>query len=569
MVDTDRLVLRAGVSSVPGGRAENQDIAGFFEPPPGAALSGYVAAVADGMGGTKGGRQAAALCLQGFLDGYYGLSETLGVEPRAARALGAINRWLYATGRQDPALAQLGTTFSALILHQRRAHLIHVGDCRIYRLRGQCLEQLTHDHTLRGPGRDHILYRAVGLEPELRADGAVFALEPHDRFLLCSDGLHGVLRPPELARALRQRASPEATAAALTAEALRQGGQDNITALVVDVIRLPAADRDALREALDTLPLLDLPRSGETVDGFRLLRPLAAGRYSVLFQALDVRTGADLVLKFPHPRIAAERDQRTAFLREAWIAAQVKNPWVAEVIELPPGRQTRLYAVLPYYPGVTLERRLSRKPPLTLAQGVALALQLCKAVQALHRHGIVHRDIKPDNILLTEDGGLKLLDLGSARLPAWDEHEPVPGTPSYMAPELFEGQRGSVASDIFALGVTLYRMFAAGAYPYGELEPFTTPRFGKPKPLTLHRPDLPAWLDLVVARAIALEPERRYADAQELAYELEAGLAHGGSSAPSPPRSLYERDPLLFWQLLAWLLFGLLLICLYRLATHP
>ena len=92
---------------------------------------------------------------------------------------------------------------------------------------------------------------------------------------------------------------------------------------------------------------------------------------------------------------------------------------MAEILEQPPGRQTRLYSVMPYYPGVTLEHRLARHVPIALEPGIDVAQKLCKAVHALHRQQVVHRDIKPDNILLPDDGGLKLLDLGIARLPAW------------------------------------------------------------------------------------------------------------------------------------------------------
>jgi serine/threonine protein kinase len=96
-----------------------------------------------------------------------------------------------------------------------------------------------------------------------------------------------------------------------------------------------------------------------------------------------------------------------------------------------------------------------------------------------------HRDIKPENMILTSDGGLKLVDLGVARLPHLDtarEVDHVPGTASYRAPEMFDGNRGAEQTDIFALGVTLYRMFSGGSYPYGEIEPFIRPRQGKAEP---------------------------------------------------------------------------------------
>ena len=105
-----------------------------------------------------------------------------------------------------------------------------------------------------------------------------------------------------------------------------------------------------------------------------------------------------------------------------------------------------------------------------------IAIKLTKAVAALHRAGIIHRDIKPENIMLETDGGLKLIDLGVARLRQFDEGESleVPGTRSYMAPELFAGTPADESADIFALGVTIYRMFTGGAYPYGEVEAFSS-----------------------------------------------------------------------------------------------
>lgn len=560
----EELTVQAALVSFQGRRADNQDFGGFTCPTtPDLALLGVVAVVADGVGGTKGGRVAAEVCVQTFLDAFYGLSETLSVEQRAARGLAAANRWIHAQGHSDPALAGMATTFSALILRNRQAHVIHVGDSRVYRLRGNVLERLTEDHTLRSPGMEHILHRAVGIERNLCADFVTHTLEAHDRFLLCSDGLHTALRDGEIRAVLLERMSPERSAEVLAETAIERGSHDNVTALVVDVLTLPAPNHLVLRNTIGVLPLLELPSPGDTVDGFHLQEVISRGRYSSLFLASDRQQGRTVVLKFPHPRVATEREYHDAFLREAWIGARVRSPWVMEVIELPPGRQTRLYSVLPYYAGTTLERLIERAwIPVTLEEGVRLALQLCRAVHALHRQHIIHRDIKPENILVLEGGDLKLLDLGVARLPAWEEdlEEPIPGTPSYMAPEQFLGERGSEASDLFAVGVTLYRLFARGAYPYGEIEPFTHPRFrSQPKSLAVHRPDLPIWLDAVLARALAVRPEDRYGDILELAYDLEHGLAKGGQ-VRSTKVSLYERNPLGFWKCVALVLFIVLVI---------
>ena len=119
-------------------------------------------------------------------------------------------------------------------------------------------------------------------------------------------------------------------------------------------------------------------------------------------------------------------------------------------------------------PFETLEQRLKHPPQLSLTEGIGIATKLARAVATLHRAGIIHRDIKPDNVILLKTGGLRLVDLGVARVPLLEDFpaQDIPGTASYMAPELFGGRPGDEFSDLYALGVTVYRMFTA-AYPYG------------------------------------------------------------------------------------------------------
>src|SRR4029079_11326167 len=118
--------------------------------------------------------------------------------------------------------------------------------------------------------------------------------------------------------------------------------------------------------------------------------------------------------------------------------------------ELPAERRSCVYGALPNYSGETLEQRLLRRPPMTLAAGLDIAIKLAKAVAALHRAGVVHRDIKPENVILQPDGGLKLIDLGVARLPHIEDFpaSSIPGTPSYMAPELVDGPMGNMSGNV-------------------------------------------------------------------------------------------------------------------------
>src|SRR5580658_10031822 len=154
-----------GFASKAGPRRNNEDFAGALI---GAELpeprQEVVAAIADGIGGAKGGRVAAETAVRGFLDGFCDLPETMEVQRAGARIVSALNGWINAMGRQDPDLAGLGCTFTALVLRGRVAHLLHVGDTRAYRLSGGRLTVLTVDHVRDdGTGRSHTITRALGV----------------------------------------------------------------------------------------------------------------------------------------------------------------------------------------------------------------------------------------------------------------------------------------------------------------------------------------------------------------------------------------------------------------------
>ncbi|OGI50109.1 MAG: protein phosphatase [Candidatus Muproteobacteria bacterium RIFCSPHIGHO2_12_FULL_60_33] len=555
----NQLEVRFGQASEQGRRETNDDFASVREHD-GSART-VVAAIADGVSGA-GGRPAAETTVRGFLDGFPSEPVTLSVERAASRVLAALNRWVHAQGQQDVLRRGMSTTFTAAILRGRRLHSVHVGDTRTYRLRDGALTLLTRDHTRDHPDLRHVLVRAVGLEETVRADYSAWDLIPHDRYLLCCDGVHATLKNDRLQQLLAERTAPDEVASRIVTAAIEAGSHDNATAVVLDVLAVPAADRLDLEALVADLPILELPKVGEAVDGFHLEEQVSDGRYSRLFRAKDTVNQREVIVKFPHPRVIAEAAYRNAFVREAWVASQVRSPYVSEVIELPTGRQTRLYSVMPYYSGETLEHRLKRAPRVTFEEGVRIGILLAKAVYALNRRYIVHRDIKPDNVMLATDGSLRLLDLGVARLPGLEAapDDAIPGTPSYMAPELFDGQAGDERSDLYALGVTLYRLFS-GHYPYGEVEAFSRPRFAKRIPLSQYRPDLPAWLDALLARATAVDPAQRFGDAMELAIELEHSLAHAPRVVVQR-QSLYERNPLRFWKIVSLLLFATLLVVL-------
>ncbi len=552
-----------GFASEKGPRERNEDfggaVFGWELPEP---RRDVVAAIADGIGGAKGGRIAAETAVRGFLDGFCDLPETVEVRRGGARIATSLNGWMHSLARQDPALAGMGCTFTGLVLRGRIAHILHVGDTRAYRLSGERLTLLTTDHVREeGARRSHVLTRALGIETEVRLDYASQPLALHDRLMLCSDGVHGFLTDEMIADILRERSGPEDTAKELVRAALDRGSDDNCTALVLDVVQLPTAASADIGSAIMQLPLIATPIEGETVDGYVLKVLLSDGRYSRLFGALDEVEGGEVALKFPKPQVAAVATYHAAFVREAWVGAHVQSPWVGRIIEMPPGRQTCLYTVMPLYQGELLETRLARRPAIGLEEGRGVAVKLARAAAALHRVDIVHRDIKPDNIILEANGSLKLLDLGVVRVPGLEDFPPehIPGTPAYMAPEMFSGEPGNVQTDIYSLGVTLFRAFT-GEYPYGNADAVSQPRRTRAKELCALRPDLPAWLQAALGRAIALDPAQRFRDMGEFAVEMEAGPQRAQASI-GRPLTLLERAPVQFWQGVAALL-GLAVLAL-------
>ena len=554
------LVVAVGFASLTGPRAENQDFGGVYL---GSALErarhGLIAAVADGVSGGKAGRVAAELAVRALVEGFYAQPDTIGPARAMQIALAAYNRWLHTQGRGE-VMAGSASTFTALALRGRRAHLVHVGDSRAWRFSGERLTCLTADHVRPEPDLNHVLIRALGIEPELRLDHADIELAEHDRLLLTSDGVHGVLSAAKIAAILAENASAEASAHLLVDTAIEAGGRDNATALVLDIVHLPAPDHDGILAGLSALPFVEPPRPGESIDGFRAEALLSEGRHAVLLTAIDTEDGCRVVIKFPRREILSDRGLRLAFAREMLLAQRISSPFLLAAHPVRPYRQSALYGVQPFLAGETMAQRMERGLP-PLKAGLDAAIKLTRAVAALHRLEVVHRDLKPANAILTPDGGLKLIDLGVARLPRVEDFrvDEIPGTPGFMAPEQFEGNAGDALTDQFALGVTLYRWFT-GKWPYGEQEAFQRPRFGRVAPPSLHRTGIPSWLDDAILTAIQPDRVARFGDTIELLRALEGG----GSLELGPRRSLplIERSPERFWQLVSALLCAALIAVL-------
>lgn len=547
-----RLQASLGYSSLTGPRPRNEDFCGAVTPE-GAELDvkGILAVVADGVGGHANGREASEYTVRGLLSDYYATPETWAVNKSLDTVLASLNRWLISHAARTREAAGMATTLSAVVLRGRRYYLAHVGDSRIYRLRAGKLEQLSTDHVWEHPELKNVLSRAVGLDAHLSVDYADGELEAGDVFALMSDGVWGQLGDRKIADILRTEHDPQDAAARLAMSAEDGGSQDNCTALVLRVETLPA---DKLRDNIARLQHLPLPprlKIGQTLDGLTVDAILHESIATLLYRVRDEQ-GQPRVLKTLQPE-HDDPEAAAALAHEEWLARRVNDSWFPQVIPSP--QRSHLYYLMSWHDGATLKARLDSGHRFGAGEAVDLGERILKGVASLHRLSIVHRDIKPDNLHLDAEGRLRILDLGVAASDATAEGQKFeeinnPGTPSYMAPELYGAKTvaANEQTDLYAIGVTLYELLTR-KYPYGEIEPFQNPRFGDPVPPTRYRPDIPDWLEAVLLKAVAREPKARFETAEEFLLALERGARRPLVVPRKSP--LLERDPQLGLKLLA------------------
>ncbi|AYG44217.1 bifunctional protein-serine/threonine kinase/phosphatase [Pseudomonas sp. Leaf58] len=551
------LQLSFAQASATGPREENQDALRLVTPAPELAASkGYLFALADGVSQCADGGLAARASLQALALDYYATPATWSVAQALDRLLLAQNRWLRAQGSGQPLL----TTLSALVLRGRRFTLAHVGDCRVYRWHEGRLHCLSEDHVWDQPGMQHVLKRALGLDQHLLVDYLEGELQPGECFLLLSDGVWASLGDQHIQAVLREQPDLQLAADTLVASAHLNGSQDNASALLVQVDQLGTANLGDTLAQLQQWPVPGPLREGQVIDGWQAETLLSHSRQSLLYRVRDGQGQPWLLKTLPAVR-EQEPGAAQALLLEEWFLRRVTGRHFPELH--PASQRQHLYYVMREYPGQSLAALLAEHGPLPLPQWLELARQLLQAVGVLHRRNLLHRDIKPENLHLGRDGQLRLLDFGLAYCPGLSEdpqHE-LPGTPSYIAPEAFDGHPPGPRQDLYAVGVTLYHLLT-GHYPYGEVEAFQRPRFGLPVNAARYRPDLPEWLQHNLQQALAADPAQRFETAEHWLLQLERG---DRQELPSRPRPLLEREPLKVWRSLALLSLLLNLILLLTL----
>jgi len=540
----------------------------------------YLLAVADGLGGVDGyeGGAIASSTVINALRRFDAPAADTELPKILARAFPQANLALLQALSARPGIGRMGTSLTAMLWNGTdRFAIAHIGDSRAYLLRDGVLFQITADHTfaeLQGdePGENPRLSHLPPfkvLDGALERDPDVTLRESKvgDRYLLCSDGLTDLVGPREIFEVLSAERRRERAVAELIEIARAHGSSDNITCVVVDVreaegsgalVRPPSvvgAAASAVRhedlpaqrlagrphDALPgpgaprqpplhrpSQPALGLEPTDFAINGFEILEPLGRGGFATVYRATQLSLNRPVAVKVLHERLWG--DVRRRFEREVGAILRLSgHPNVLTVYdrgELPDGRP---YLIMEYCAGGSLRDRLDHGP-LPVQEVLRIGVKAADALAVAHREGILHRDLKPDNLLATRFEPVALADFGIAKLVGPDGNVSMTAkafTPAYAPPEQFdEDYRGpDEAGDIYSLGATLYALLA-GAPPRHPGRPLQGPaliaHYVRAHDLPL--PGIPGVsepLMAVLRRALERRPAHRYRSADELLAALQ------------------------------------------------
>jgi serine/threonine protein phosphatase PrpC len=513
-----------------------------------------IAALADGAGGARVGAEASRRIVESLVTNYTARPRAWSPQRALCEFARIINETLYRESLSRFESPELVSTLSVAVLEGDRLYGLNVGDSRVYLSRAGSLRQLSEDHV--DPDLAHVLNRAMGLAPEVQPHWFETEIKDGDLALLCSDGVSNVIADDQLAEQLRSRVS----ARVLVQHAREHAAPellDDMCAVVIDITK--PGKLCSVRSLALAIP--EKLKRSDIVDGYELARPFA-GSDRVWLAAKD---GRRWTIKFA-PTAAAEDEEILArFIKEGWNAERAAEAAPEYFV----GASTPEHASARYYVQEFIEapslKAMLKVRALGIDETIALGKFLAAASERLLALNLVHGDLKPENLLVLSDYArlrFKLIDLGSAA-----EIFSVTsraGTASYLAPERFHGAPISERTEIFAIGVTLYQALTR-RLPHGEIERFQTPVFHPAKSASLLNPNVPAWLEHVIARALSIDPARRYQHYSEIAFDL----ANPDRVEPffRKDAPLLERDPLAFYRGGFWLLLAATVFLLFRLLT--
>jgi len=466
-----------------------------------------VAVVCDGVGSALQGAEAAKRTSNFLVHSLKNRPKSWTMEKSILHFIENINRVLYLESMEDYKREELVTTLTMVVIEGDRLFGVNVGDSRIYLQRNGQFAQLSDDHSMDEEGMENVLTAAMGLEETVSPYYFENNLQAGDQILLCSDGLYNELTQNEIADGMKMGASFLVKKASKKHE---DDLPDDTTAVVLEIKELDPR----LKLKQSKLIVRESYNVGDEIDGYALLKSLIQNNRTWLCE----KRGLKYVIKFVPFEAVDDEFQLDLFVKEVWMAKRLKAGFFPKAVV--PKNRTHRYYIMAFVEGDTL-KEFTAKKPLSVDLSVELALFLLKMSQFLIKYDLVHGDIKPENIILTERKGklvFKMVDFGSIT----EAYSNVTraGTPSYLAPERFTQAPVNEQTEVYAIGVTLYEAMTQ-KFPFGEIEPFQTPSFDKSIKLpSKFNAKIPAWLESVILRALETNTDKRYHNYSEMQYEI-------------------------------------------------
>jgi serine/threonine protein phosphatase PrpC len=522
---------------------------GFWQPEDeaGRLQRGAIAVVADGVGGLQSGEVASKMAVEIAIATFQRINPANAPKQVLKQIFDTANLEIYEAGMSEPKGGRMATTLSVCIFRDRELFIGHVGDTRVYLVRQEQMRRLTDDHSYtamqvklrliseheaKASRLRSVLTRSLGAEPIVHFDFKRVKLMSRDRIVQCTDGLYCFMNDGELLEGV-DRLDMDEICPYLVSLAERRGTDDNLSAQVIQVDRLVEPKYDQPISILkktgggQPVTMATEVKPGDIIDGrFEIEGVISRSGMASLFKAKDLETKRTVAVKIPYMQLESDPNSFARFQREEEIGELLNHPNILKFIKVP--NKTRPYIVTEYLEGKPLSTVLNEVRPLPIQDAVQIASYICGALGHMHENKVVHRDLKPQNIMICDDGTLRIIDFGIAkstemRRLTFAGFTPAMGTPDYMAPEQVKGKRGDERTDIYSLGAVLYEM-TTGSVPFEGPNPFIVMNAritGDPIAPRKVNPEISEALEEIILHAMEREPHRRYHSAAAMKAELD------------------------------------------------
>ncbi|MGD0884258.1 MAG: protein kinase [Thermodesulfovibrionales bacterium] len=507
---------------------------------------GAVAVLADGVGGLQHGEVASRLAVETALKAFREASGEQSPQQLLTQMFNAANLAVYDKGMENHGKSRMATTLAVAVLRNNEVTVGNVGDSRVYLIRKAQIKQLSTDHTYTGmqqkfgliseqeaktSDKRSILTRSVGPEPVIRVDVESATVFKGDRVVLCSDGLYAFVADSEIADIV-SRTSPAQACRQLVALAEQRGTDDNLSVQVLqinDVEKITYYRGVAMyQEPSDPTTQYEL-RPGQTLDNrFLITETISRSGMATIFKATDLMTKETVAVKVPFMEFESDPGFYSRFQREEEIGRRLNHPYILKFISVGEEHRSRPYIVTEYLHGYTLAHLLNSICPMPERDAIELAGRVCEGLSYMHEHGVIHRDLKPQNIMICYDGTIRIMDFGIARAEegrriTFTGFTPAVGTPDFMAPEQVKGKRGDARTDIYSLGAMLYDM-VVGVKPFEGDTMFMVMSArvdGDPVAPRKLNPNISPQVEEIILHAMERDPRNRYQSAAAMKADLD------------------------------------------------